>query len=112
MRCLMFFLLGFTGFLHVSELAANHIKVIRFFYDYINITIPKSKTDQLREGHIVHISKTYSLSCPVYGIDKYLKATNLIKQPESYLICRLAKKKRFGKTFSIYSRIKDIFCSH
>ena len=57
MRFLIIWLLGFTGFLRVSELAAIQIKDITFFYDYINITIPKSKTDQVREGHIVATHK-------------------------------------------------------
>ena len=113
MRFLIICLLGFTGFLRVSELAAIQIKDITFFYDYVNITIPKSKTDQLREGHIVHISKTYGLSCPVYWTDKYLKATNLITQPESYLICRLAKTKHghnaLGKHPLSYTRIRETF---
>ena len=63
MRFLLKCLLGFTGFLPVEEL--RNIKILE---KNLEILIPKSKTDQHREGHAVYISRMKSECCPV----KYL----------------------------------------
>ena len=90
-RFVVLCLLGFAGFLRRSELSSIQVKNLRFFPSYLTVTIPFSKTDQLREGHVVHIAKSGSPSCPVEWVHSYLGATGL--KGEDYLFCRLAKTK-------------------
>ena len=67
MRFLLKCLLGFTGFLPVEELLVIKLN-IKILEKNLEILIPKSKTDQHREGHAVYISRMKSECCPV----KYL----------------------------------------
>ena len=48
-------LLGFSGFLRISELLEIHVGDVDFEDECMKILIPKSKCDQVREGHIVYI---------------------------------------------------------
>ena len=79
----------------------------------MEITIPLSKTDQLQEGHIVLASRTESEKCPVAWTEKYLTLTALQRNPNSYLISRLAHTKRghnaIGRRSLSYSRIRENF---
>ena len=79
----------------------------------MEITIPKAKNDQQREGHIVYISRTKSSSCPVQWVFDYAAQTGLINEPESYLISRLAKTKKghnaHGNKPLSDSTVRDIF---
>ena len=45
----------------------------------VEILTPKSKTDPLREGNIVHIAKTETTVCPRFWMLKYLKVSKLDK---------------------------------
>uniref|UniRef100_A0A7M5XML7 Tyr recombinase domain-containing protein n=1 Tax=Clytia hemisphaerica TaxID=252671 RepID=A0A7M5XML7_9CNID len=56
--------------------------------------LPNSKTDQVREGNIVFISKTGTKCCPIYWLRKYLSLSKLNYKPEAYLILHLYKTKR------------------
>ena len=62
--------------------------------DSYEILVEHSKTDQLREESIVYISQTENKTCPVFWLDFYLSKTGLKNQPDSYLLCRLAKTKQ------------------
>ena len=86
--------LGFTGFFRISELLNLKVKDITFEIEGMKIFIEKSKCDQLREGHVVHIAKLESEFCPVACLKKYLAISKLNEQPKSFIICRLAKAKR------------------
>ena len=90
-RFILICLLGFAGFLRRSELTAIKVIHIAIYKDHMTITIPESKTDQLREGEIVHISRTLKNTCPVAWTENYIKETQL--SGEDYLISRLAKTK-------------------
>ena len=88
-RFLVLLLLGFAGFLRRSELRAIQVKHITFFSGHLTITIPSSKTDQLREGHVVHVARTGSPACPFNWVNTYISLTGL--KDEDFLMCRLAK---------------------
>ena len=49
--------LGFAGFVHIDELLDVKLKDIKIQESHLEIVIPKSKTDQHREGHSVYISR-------------------------------------------------------
>ena len=87
-------LLGFTGFLRISELLEIRVGDMEFEQTWLKITIPKSKNDQVREGHILFISRSSSPYCTVGWVERYLKDTKLDSAPENFIICRLAKTKK------------------
>ena len=109
-------LLGFSGFLRIDKLLSIKIKHLRINESHVEILVPKSKTDQHREGHIVYISRVSSECCPVKFLEKYLQKTNIEISKDSEktpLISRIFKTKkghRISKTQVIsYSRIREAF---
>lgn len=116
LRFVIICLLGFSGFMRISEILSLKIKDISFVEEGLKVFVETSKTDQLREGHIIHISKTGKACCPVYWLKQYLSIANLEFQPESFLICRLAKTKvghnAIGKYNISYSTIWSNFRDH
>ena len=65
----------------------------------MEILVPKSKTDQHREGNIVHISRVSLECCPVKFLEKYLHIANIeiSKDGETPLIGRILKTKKGHK---------------
>lgn len=94
LRFVLICVLGFSGFMRISEILALKIRTLFFFVDEgLKIFSETSKSDQLREGHILHISKTDTKCCPTYWLKQYISISKLEKEEESCLICRLAKNK-------------------
>ena len=89
LRYMIICIIGFAGFFRIGEILEIKLKHISIFDDRVEILIPKSKTDQLREGHIVHIAKTEKTACPRFWMLKYLQVRKLDKEPESFFICRI-----------------------
>ena len=112
-RTIVLCLLGFAGFLRISEILEIRIANLKFSTVDLQITIPKAKNDQIRAGHIVHISRIGSAFCPVHWTEKYAVETKLIEDPTAFLICRLAKTKSGHKPIGKYglgdTAIRDIF---
>ena len=94
-RTVVICLLGFSGFLRISELVEIRIKHLLFCQAHPEITIPKAKNDQVKEGHIVYINRTNSRYCPVGWLHQYLEKTELFLDGDNYVISRLANTK-FG----------------
>ena len=115
MRFLLTCLLGFAGFLRIDELLDVKLKHIKIKESHLEIIIPKSKTDQHREGHVVYISRIKSEYCPVKYLEVYLQKTKLdiSNDKESPLICCIFKTKsghKISKTKGTsHSRIREIF---
>ena len=78
-------LLAFSGFLHFNELC--HIKCtdIHFTQDYVKLIIPKSKTDQYRQGNEVLIAKTGNNTCPYAMLLKYIESCSVNIHTNHYL---------------------------
>ena len=112
-RTVVIVLLGFSGFLRISELIQIQIKHLKFLPSHLEITIPKAKNDQMREGHIVHIARTHSQNFPVQHVSDYLYQMGLVHSPENFLISRLAKTKSghnaHGNKPLTDSTVRDIF---
>ncbi len=85
-------LLMFAGFLRISELLEIKFGDCAFLPTHLQITIPKAKNDQVREGHVVYICRTGSYYCPVGWIESYTQKTGLLDKAD-HLVCRLAKTK-------------------
>lgn len=86
-------LLGFSGFLRMGELLNIQLKDLTFEENCLKILIPKAKTDQHREGHIVHIARQRNDFCPVHWAERYVEFCNF-NDKSSFLLCRLAKTKQ------------------
>lgn len=112
-RFLVVCFLGFAGFLRISELMAVQMKHMQFKEDHMTIFLEKSKRDQLREGELVYISRLGQRKCPVGITQRYIESTRLDKNPENFLICRLARTKKghnaIGNQGLSYSRIRENF---
>ena len=91
--------LAFAGFFRHKELSDIEPKNIEFHTDFIKIFVPQSKTDIYREGNYVYISKTYTDSCPVSILQRYMKKAQI--DPESDL--KLFRQLTFHKSDSSYS---------
>ena len=112
-RTVIICLLSFTGFLRISELIAIQIKHLNFKTGHLEITIPKAKTDQMREGHIVYIKRVDPPYCPAHWLHRYLSNTNLTHSKENFVISRLVKTKTghnaHGSKPLADSTVRDIF---
>ena len=99
-------------FTQILDVKLKHIKLPE---SHLEIFIPKSKSDQHREGHVVYISRIKSECCPVKYLEAYLQKAKLdiSNDKESPLICRIFKTKsghKISKTKGIsYSRIREVF---
>ena len=92
---------------------AVQMKHMQFKEDHMTILLEKSKRDQLREGELVYISRLGQWKCPVGITQRYIQSTSLDKNPENFLICRLARTKKghnaIGNQGLSYSRIRENF---
>ena len=112
-RTVVICLLGFSGFLRISELLDIQIKHLTFLSSHLEILIPKAKNDQLRQGHIVHIKRLNSQFCPVQWLQAYLDRSGLITGENNYIISRLAKSRSGHRAYGYKplaeSTVRDIF---
>ena len=93
LRFLSTCLLAFTGVLRIEELLDVKLKHITIHESYLKIIIPKSKTDQHREEHVVCISRIKSKCCPVKYLEVYIQKAKLdiSNGKEGPLICRIVQ---------------------
>ena len=94
LRFLVTCFLGFAGFLRISELKQVQIKHISFKSDHMTVLLEESKTDKLREGEVIYISKLERGCCPVSLTKRYITTTKLDKDEDNFLISRLAKTRK------------------
>ena len=64
LRLLVLALVGYAGFLRISELLQVKVQDIKFFPSHMSISIPKRKNDQYREGHVVSVGRSGKLISP------------------------------------------------
>ena len=93
LRFIVLCLLGFSGFMRISELLSLKVRDRTFIKDGVKIFIEKSKTDQLRGGKEIILSTTGKPTYPIKWLTRYLDVSKLRDQSESFLFCRLAKTK-------------------
>lgn len=74
-------LIGFAGAFRRSELCAVDCKSIAWAGQGIVVSIPKSKTDQEREGRAVAIPRGSSSFCPVTALSAWLEVANITNGP-------------------------------
>ena len=79
-------LLEFAGFLRFDELIRLRPCEIKFSEEMLAIKIPGSKTDQLRQGDEVVISRTGSQTCPVAMLECYMARTATPHEDQHFLL--------------------------
>ena len=77
LRTATFCTLGFAGFFRVDELGAIQPNQITFYDNYIEIKVPRSKTDVYREGNVVYISRFSTKYCPAELLLRYMSAAGI-----------------------------------
>ena len=105
-------LLAFAGFLRFDELSNIHPCDLCFEKDFVKLYIPKSKTDQLRQGNEVLIARTGSTTCPVAMLERYLVKAKITLDSQLFLFRPIiaAKSPRLRSCGKLtYSRVREIF---
>ena len=84
-------LLAFSGFLRFDELI--HIRTCDISLDatMAKIRIPRSKTDQFRQGSEVIIARSGAATCPVNMVERYLTMAKVDLASEQYLFRGIVK---------------------
>ena len=115
LRFLVVVVVCFAGFLRADELLATRLKHIQIKEKHMEIFIAESKTEKLREGSTLFISRIGSKYCPVALIERYLgqAGLDLSIHKEAYLICRFVATKKGPKPHTSlgigYSRTREVF---
>ena len=90
LRTVVLCLIGFTGFLRFSELCGIRVGDVKFYPTYLTIFTEKSKTDQLRRGSWVPISRSDRETCPMKALERYLAAAEISLKKDLPLFRALA----------------------
>lgn len=105
-------LLAYAGFLRFNELHNLRPNDLRIDSEKLMIKIRQSKTDQLRKGDEILISRTGTITCPVAMLEKYLSLGG-IKLSDSQLLYRGITKTRSGEKLRssggfTYARMREL----
>ena len=107
-------LLGFSGFLHFSELINFKPCDFELQDDRMRIHIEHSKTDQLRQGDEVLIARTKSDTCPIAMLGCYMLRTGMTWTDHRFLFRPIQKTKKGEMVIPSgqisYSCLQDLFC--
>ena len=104
-------LLAFAGFLRYDELANIKPCDLQLSQSHATIRIPKSKTDQLRQGNEVVIARTGSETCPVTMLEKYIRRAKIDLSSELYLFRPIvgSKVQRLRDSGQLtYTRLREL----
>ena len=106
-------LLAYAGFLRFSELVNVRPCDIKIQKDKLILLIPKSKTDQLRQGDELVISRTGDSTCPVAMLEAYLARTGTQLPDHRFMfrpICKTARSETLRESGSIsYTCLRESF---
>ena len=113
LRITTFSLLAFAGFLRFDE--AIHIRAchVEISTDMVRILLPRSKTDQLRQGQEVLVARTNTATCPVAMLERYMAAAEITPGSESFLfrgIYKTAGREKLRATGPLsYTTVRELF---
>ena len=97
-------LLSFPGFLRFSELINLRPCDVSISGEWMKIYIPKSKTDQLRQGDELVVARTGSHTCPVAMLERYMLRTGMSREDDRFLF-RPIQKIKGGETLKESGKI-------
>jgi integrase len=75
--------LGYYALLRFDEIRQIKISHITFHASHLEISVPKSKADQLRQGDTVVVARLGGPRCPVALTERYLSESALLSDSES-----------------------------
>ena len=108
-------LLAFSAFLRAEELTKIRCCDIVFSADSMQVKIPKSKTDQYRDGASVLVARTNSPTCPVAMLERYYAMASLEQSSSAYVFRGIVSTKsgeRLRKSGKIsYTRVRELMLS-
>ena len=100
LRSLVLYVLSFCGFLRSAKILELRRNSISFKNDHMEISIVKSKTDQLSEGEILEIAKTEGDLCPVNLLQLYLCKVGIPDNSAEYVFRPISSSKKQKKLVS------------
>ena len=77
LRLLFIVLVGYAGYLRISEVLSMKINHIQIMPEGMSIFLPTRKNDQFRAGSTIHIARTGRSTCPVVITERLLEALPL-----------------------------------
>lgn len=106
-------LLAYAGFLRFNELVNVRPCDIKIQRDKLILLIPKSKTDQLRQGDELVITRTGNSTCLVAMLETYLARTGTQMSDHRFMfrpICKTARSETLRESGSIsYTCLRESF---
>ena len=107
-------LLAFAGFLRFNELVNICCCDVSIGVDMLKICIPQSKTDQLRKGDEVVISRSSAPTCPVKMLERYIHMAKIDKMDTELFLFRPLIKSKKGECLRAggllgYSTLWELF---
>jgi integrase len=105
--------LAFYAFLRVSELMQVRTSNLSFKPHHLELEIPTSKCDQLRQGSTVVIARLGGKNCPVEMLEHYLNIAKINMGTDQFIFRRLCKYKegfrliKLNKAIS-YGLVRDL----
>lgn len=115
LRNVVMFVLSFAGFLRSSEVLELRRGDVEFSEGFVSLTIGKSKTDQLRDGHSVVLSEVKDCTvCPVKMLQRYLEKANINLRTNEYLFRPICVSRKGQRLVSVdrpisYSTYREAF---
>ena len=111
LRTGVIFSLGFTGLFRVSELLKA--RAVTLEKEHLEILVPRSKTDQYRQGNKVYIVKTNGPACPHSLLLRFYSLSGVHPTSEVYIIrslssCKAGKLTTARNNPISYSRCREI----
>ena len=78
-------LLAYSGFLRFDELIHVRVSDLLIVSDMMKIKIPRSKTDQYRQGDEILIPRSFTSRCPVAMLERYIAKTKIQLDDKEFL---------------------------
>lgn len=112
LRLMAMALLAFSAFLRCDELVNLRCCDVVFNPSSMILSLPRSKTDQYREGSTVIVARSGSPTCPVAMLEQYCTRATLDLQSTGFLfrgIVHTKKGEKLRRTGHIsYTRVREL----
>ena len=103
---------SYAAFLRFDKLVHIRAVDVKFYDEFMSISIPKSKTDQLRKGDEV-VARTCSKLCPVSILQKYMAFAGIHSEDPCFIFRPIVKSKhgeKLRESGSLsYTRLRECF---
>ena len=90
-------LLAYSGFLRFDELIHVRVSDLVISPDMMKIKIPRSKTDQLRQGDEILVARSFTPRCPVAMLEQYMVKGQIHLDDKEFLFRGIIKTKFGGR---------------